>query len=254
MSIEFDPRPDGEPSRRVHAWLDEVVDRSGESVDDVVEGERIARARGHVRALTWLTRHPAPDALEGRVVASQNNGFRQDRAVAFVQELAARRAPRELDVLLHPAPRELDDRVAHAVEDPPAFTVAAMTARLGRLNVPSELDGLVELAIAPAASSGAGSAAAGAKARPTPGSGIGTYARGAATLALALSVAVVVIAGWPRSAGDPASGESPRAADGYVAPEETVSLEFIRITTSDLSPSDKRAVLALGAPLVGGNS
>ena len=60
-----------------------------------------------------------------------------------------RQAPHELDALLHPAPRELDERVARAVEEPEAFAVAAMTARLGRMDAPAELDELVENAISP---------------------------------------------------------------------------------------------------------
>ena len=80
------------------------------------------------RAIRTLERVPVPSDLDGRVVASLQAGYRQERAIAHVRAL-----PPE------PAPRELDVRMGQSADRP----FAADGLDPGFLKAPAVLDRLV---------------------------------------------------------------------------------------------------------------
>jgi len=85
-----------------------------------------------VRAIRTLQRVPVPSDLDGRVVASLQAGYRQERVAEQVQALPTERAPHELDLLVR--------RLAHQ-----PFMEAA--ADLGELKAPASLDRLVAVRV-----------------------------------------------------------------------------------------------------------
>lgn len=107
-------------------------------------------ARGHLRALRSLPSLVAPEELEGRVVASLEAGFRQDRAADLVSGLEAQTAPEELVPLVEArveenlegvgAPAVLERLVEERVATPEKGMIESMARRLDRKVAPHELD------------------------------------------------------------------------------------------------------------------
>lgn len=121
-----------------------------------------------VRAIRTLERVPVPSDLDGRVVASLQAGYRQERAIAHVRAL-----PPE------PAPHELDVRMGQSAGQP----FAADGLDPGFLKAPAVLDRLV----AERARSGGG-------ARPQ-GSPRSTRLMAAAALLVASSLGLMALLG-----------------------------------------------------------
>ena len=123
MSPAPDPRDLPEQPHLREEWLCELFApaREGEgrpSTGDEPRPPALVAAEGHVRALRSLPRLEAPSELDGRVVASLEAGFRQDRA----------------------PPAVLDRLVAERVEAPAQGMVRSMAGRLERKQAPAELD------------------------------------------------------------------------------------------------------------------
>lgn len=112
------------------------------------------RERRAVGALALLEPLTAPESLEGRVVASLQQGFLQDRAAGEMRSLGAVVAPIALDDRLEtvlaelreegrlhapPAPAELEERVAEDLSDLPAAISRGAMSKLERQAVPGEL-------------------------------------------------------------------------------------------------------------------
>ncbi|MBJ76665.1 MAG: hypothetical protein CMJ98_06585 [Planctomycetes bacterium] len=85
-----------------------------------------------VRAIRTLERVPVPSDLDGRVVASLQAGYRQERVAEQVQALPTERAPRELDLLVR--------RLANQ-------PFAEASADLGDLKAPASLERLVAVRV-----------------------------------------------------------------------------------------------------------
>ena len=141
------------------AWLDLVIDAAHSEEGaraalgrDPSDQERAAlhAARGHLLALSALTRQNAPDSLEGVVVASLEAGHRQDRAARMTASLEPLAAPASLDRRVEAqlkrsapglaAPSVLDRLVDERIGDPEAGMVRSMAGRLGRRTAPNALD------------------------------------------------------------------------------------------------------------------
>jgi len=123
------------------------------------------RARLLGQALAALPRVPtAPETqaawteLDGRVVAELQAGRRQERAAASLSSLKRASAPAELEalvvaamdsgaVLRHPAPGELDTRVASEIASSGQARIARQVAALERVAPPFELQGRVQAVI-----------------------------------------------------------------------------------------------------------
>jgi len=104
------------------------------------------RLQAQVGALGRLQRMQAPNELEGRVVASAQAGFREDRAVRHLRALPALDAPTELErrvsELLTPlrAPEVLERLVSEDQADPARALARRFTRKLGRRSAPEKLD------------------------------------------------------------------------------------------------------------------
>lgn len=169
MSSASDPREDRLEPTLPESWLSEVFAPAEErgTKGDSPEGHREAllvegalpseeqlralhAARGHLRALRSLPSLVAPEELEGRVVASLEAGFRQDRAAGLVSGLEARTAPEELVPLVEArveenlegvgAPAVLERLVEERVAAPEKGMIESMARRLDRKVAPQELD------------------------------------------------------------------------------------------------------------------
>jgi hypothetical protein len=169
MSSAFDPQEDRFEPTLPEAWLGEVFATAGEGRPQggspeaptglpLVDGEppseeqlrALRAARGHLRALRSLPSLAAPEALEGRVVASLEAGFRQDRAAGLVSGLERRIAPEELAPLVGArveenlegvgAPAVLERLVGERVAAPEKGMIQSMARRLDRKAAPLELD------------------------------------------------------------------------------------------------------------------
>ncbi len=167
MSSASDPQDDRLDPTLPTAWLGDVFAAAGEEAPSLgasaslVDGEApseeqlraLASAKGHLRALRSLPGLRAPDELEGRVVASLEAGFRQDRAAGLVAGLSAAVAPAELDPLVAAkveenldsvqAPAVLERLVGERVAAPAEGMVRSMARRLDRKSAPDELDARV---------------------------------------------------------------------------------------------------------------
>lgn len=156
MSSSPDPQDGRLDPTLPEAWLCELFapaseDSAGREAPPT-EAQRLAlaSARGHVRALRSLPSLRAPEELEGRVVASLEAGYRQDRAAGLVAGLEAVSAPEELMPLVEArveenlgeveAPAVLERLVEERVAAPTEGTIRSMTGRLDRKHAPSELD------------------------------------------------------------------------------------------------------------------
>ncbi len=169
MSSSSDPQEDRFEPTLPESWLCEVFAPADEQrkCDGAPGGERepllvdgaspspeqlraLTAAQGHLRALRFLPGLSAPEELEGRVVASLEAGFRQDRAAGLVSGLGARSAPEELAHLVAAqveanldgvvAPTVLERLVEERVAAPEKGMVASMAGRLDRKVAPLELD------------------------------------------------------------------------------------------------------------------
>jgi hypothetical protein len=115
-----------------------------------------------IGALRFLPRCAAPAELEGRVVAALQAGHRQERSVRHLQALERREVPADLERALieelssgHPAPPELERRVASALFDDPQLHAARRAfRRLPRVAAPAALAERLERELAPVASRG----------------------------------------------------------------------------------------------------
>jgi|GEM_PF-3577505 len=169
MSPSSDPQEDRFEPTLPESWLGEVFasadgrrscdDPSGTHPEPVLADgalpsqeqlRALTAARGHLRALRSLPSLGAPEELEGRVVASLEAGFRQDRAAGLVSGLDARPAPEELAPLVEArvegnlddvaAPAVLERLVEERVSAPEKAMVQSMAGRLDRKAAPQELD------------------------------------------------------------------------------------------------------------------
>lgn len=114
------------------------------------------RAALHRRAFGDLVRLGIPSELDGRVVAACHAGYRQERAVARIANLARWNVPTELDrKVLEPqdgrslverstAPDVLDRLVSEDLRDPAKAIARRFAGRLERLRAPAELRRRVE--------------------------------------------------------------------------------------------------------------
>ncbi len=161
MSSASDPQEDRNDLTLPEAWLSDIFTSSGETSVPPLEGEvpsdeqlrALSSAKGHLRALRALPSLRAPDELEGRVVASLEAGFRQDRAVDLVAGLGAEAAPGELGPMVEArveenlegvqAPAVLGRLVEERVAAPAEGMVWSMARRLDRKPAPEELDARV---------------------------------------------------------------------------------------------------------------
>ena len=167
MSSASDPQDDRLDPTLPEAWLGEVFATAGEEAPSsgaralLVDGEApseeqlraLASAKGHLKALRSLHGLRAPAELEGRVVASLEAGFRQDRAVGLVAGLGAEAAPGALDPMVEArveenlegvqAPAVLGRLVEERVAAPAEGMVRSMAGRLDRKPAPEELDARV---------------------------------------------------------------------------------------------------------------
>ncbi|GEM_PF-1632792 len=124
------------PARGADSGFDSGTDRLEllpETVrEHLVENESLRREWRQLlrqaRAIRTLGRVPVPSDLDGRVVASLQAGYRQQRATASVQAL-----PPE------PAPLEFDARIGQVAEQ----ALHEEGLELGLLEAPASLDGLV---------------------------------------------------------------------------------------------------------------
>lgn len=115
-----------------------------------------ARAALHRRAMGELARLPPPSELDGRVVAACHAGYRQERAIARIADLARWNVPTELDSkVLEPqdgrslversaAPDVLDRLVSEDLRDPSKAITRRFAGRLERLSAPADLRRRVE--------------------------------------------------------------------------------------------------------------
>ena len=163
MSSAPDPQDSRLEPVLPEAWLCELFAPSGAGAsafgggaDERPTQEQLSALRsaeGHLRALRSLPRLQAPEELDGRVVASLEAGFRQDRATGLVTGLQAHPAPEELAGLVEGqveanlkgvgAPAVLERLVEERVEASAEGMVRSMAGRLDRKVAPSELDGRV---------------------------------------------------------------------------------------------------------------
>ncbi|MGD2017659.1 MAG: hypothetical protein PVJ89_06075 [Planctomycetota bacterium] len=152
MSPAPDPQDLPEQPHLREEWLCELFAPAREvegrpSTGDEPRPPALVAAEGHVRALRSLPRLEAPAELDGRVVASLEAGFRQDRAADHVAGLPRVGAPEELTERVAAevgrgleAPAVLDRLVAERVEAPAQGMVRSMAGRLERKQAPAELD------------------------------------------------------------------------------------------------------------------
>ena len=103
----------------------------------------MARVAASVEALGDLTRLEAPADLEGRVVASLNAGFREDRSVRHLSTLEKLAAPNELEHSLQVADEleaDLFARVEQELLRPEDSVGHRLPRVVDRLEVPAELE------------------------------------------------------------------------------------------------------------------
>lgn len=300
MSDASHHRPEDQPARRESAWVDFVMEElvSGESgapgspagssspespptsgvpasgpvgsqsrgfegsPEDVAA---LARAKGHVRALTALSRLSAPVALDGLVVASQHAGFQQDRAVQYVRSLTPHAAPKLLDDLVleritdlpashspGAAPSVLDEMVEKAVSDPSAFVTEAMTSKLPDLEAPDGLAARLEQGhvngLEEETRSGTPPHSEGSRASRR------ALIAGAASALALVGIAFLTISTLRGDGAAQVPGPSPEEANLKVEQAPESRLTIVRVQSGTLGRSDRAAVRALGGRLTGGNS
>jgi len=107
-----------------------------------------------VDALGKLERMTAPADLDGRVVASLNAGFREDRTTRHLTALSKLTAPQELEQQLSSSDRlaqDLEARVARELAHPEEIIGERLARIAERYDAPAELEALVarDLASAP---------------------------------------------------------------------------------------------------------
>jgi hypothetical protein len=108
----------------------------------------LGRVELHVVALRELPRLDAPRALEGRAVAATQAGFRQDRAVEALRNLAPVTMPIEVDAAIWPigkqAPPVLDRLVDQDLQEQTRGIARRFAGRIERLSAPRTLDARVK--------------------------------------------------------------------------------------------------------------
>jgi hypothetical protein len=107
----------------------------------------LERVELHVAALRELPRMSAPRALEGRVVAATQAGYRQDRAVEALRDIAPVKMPAEVDNAIWPvgktAPPVLDRLVDQDLQEQTRGIARRFAGRIERLSAPRTLDARV---------------------------------------------------------------------------------------------------------------
>lgn len=233
MSSSSSPEPGPEQPSLPLEWLDLVVDGPLPVDGEADALAALARARGHLRALSSLMAPGAPDELAGRVVASLNDGARQERALEFARSLTALEAPAVLDEAVaatidadvESAPAVLDRLVEERMGAPEQAMTRSMTGRLDRPKAPNELERRVrhELLVGRDAPRGA--------------------RRRLASAAAASLLAIVLVVGVQLTISAGSSTEESAAV------ERVVSLTVERVTAGDLTPSDRAFLGMMGGAL-----
>jgi hypothetical protein len=104
----------------------------------------LSRVELHVAALRDLGSVQAPRDLEGRIVASTQAGFRQDRAVQALRDLEPVRMPVDVDKAIWPtgksAPPVLDRLVDNDLQEQTRGIARRFAGRIERLKAPRTLD------------------------------------------------------------------------------------------------------------------
>lgn len=233
MSPSSSPEPTPEQSPLPVEWLDLVIDGPLPADGEVDAFAALARARGHLRALSSLMAPGAPDELAGRVVASLNAGARQERALEFASSLTALEAPTTLDEAVaaridadvERAPAVLDRLVEERLDTPEQAMTRSMTGRLERHKAPSELERRVQHELL------------GRRDAPR------SARRRLASAAAASLLAIVLVVGVQRMVPASSTAEEPAAV------ERVVSLTVERVTAGDLTPSDRAFLGMMGGAL-----
>ncbi len=158
--------------------------------------------RAQAKALGSLSRAGAPRDLDGRVVASIQAGYRQDRAVVALARLEPKEAPIELQrhvrrqLALFSAPDILRRLVEEEMAAPDKALAKRYAGRLDRVAAPDALSEAVENLVESASLDADADAGPGGRFADGPGAVFVLAA--ASTLALLVLAIVWALPGWDR--------------------------------------------------------